>query len=170
MRIRSRQFLLASVLSFACMATPAFAQSTTEAQAGMPASVAGDAPDPAPAHPELARVFEQFGGIAGLTALNEEFMALMMADPRLEPFFRNVDRPRVTRQLTEQFCAILGGGCAYSGRDMVEAHAAFKIDRAHFNALVEDLQIAMDRRGIPFRAQNKLLAVLAPMHREVVND
>jgi hemoglobin len=28
----------------------------------------------------------------------------------------------------------------------------------------------MDKRGIPFRAQNKLLAVLAPMHREVVND
>ena len=25
-------------------------------------------------------------------------------------------------------------------------------------------------RGIPFRAQNKLLAVLAPMHREIVND
>jgi len=53
---------------------------------------------------------------------------------------------------------------------MVEAHAAFKIERAHFSALVEVLQVAMDKRGIPFRAQNKLLAVLAPMHREVVND
>ena len=115
-------------------------------------------------------MFEQFGGLAGLTALNEEFMALMLADPRLEPYFRDVDRARVTRQLTEQFCAVLGGGCTYSGRDMVEAHAAFKIERAHFSALVEVLQVAMDKRGIPFRAQNKLLAVLAPMHREVVND
>ena len=167
MRIRSIHVVLAGLLGAAQFATPAFAQSTAGTP---PQAAASTAPNPAPAHPELAGVFEQFGGIAGLTALNEEFMALMLADPRLEPYFRNVDRPRVTRQLTEQFCAVLGGGCTYSGRDMVEAHAAFKIERAHFNALVEVLQVAMDKRGIPFRAQNKLLAVLAPMHREIVND
>ena len=170
MRIRSLHVALAGLLGAAQFATPVFAQSTTETQAETPAATASAAPNPAPVHPELAGVFEQFGGVAGLTALNEEFMALMLADPRLEPYFRNVDRPRVTRQLTEQFCAVLGGGCTYSGRDMVEAHAAFKIERAHFNALVEVLQVAMNKRGIPFRAQNKLLAVLAPMHREIVND
>ena len=166
MRIRTIQLVLACLLGTAQFATPAFAQSTAEA----PQAAASTAPNPAPVHPELAGVFEQFGGVEGLTALNEEFMALMLADPRLEPYFRNVDQPRVTRQLTEQFCAVLGGGCAYSGRDMVETHAAFKIERAHFNALVEVLQVAMNKRGIPFRAQNKLLAVLAPMHREIVND
>jgi hemoglobin len=168
MHIRTRNIVFASLLPFACMATPTFAQAMADVPAAAPA--ASNAPNPAPPHPELVGVFEQFGGLAGLAALNEDFMAVMMADPRLEPFFRDVDRVRVTKQLTEQFCAVLGGGCAYSGRDMVEAHAAFKIDRAHFNALVEDLQVAMHRRGIPFRAQNKLLAVLAPMHREVVND
>lgn len=168
MHIRTRAIVLASLLSFAGIATPAFAQSAADAPAA--AQAASNAPNPAPPHPELIGVFEQFGGVPGLTALNEEFMALMLADTRLEPYFRNVDHPRVTRQLTEQFCAVLGGGCAYSGRDMVETHAAFKIERAHFNALVEVLQVAMNKRGIPFRAQNKLLAVLAPMHREIVND
>ncbi|MFZ5637634.1 MAG: group I truncated hemoglobin [Pseudomonadota bacterium] len=126
------------------------------------------APDPAPAHPELAGVYEQFGGAPGMAALMDDFMAILLEDPRTRPFFEKVDHARVKRQLAEQFCAILGGGCAYSGRDMRETHAAFAIDRADFNALVEDLQIAMDRRGIPFRAQNKLLALLAPMHREVI--
>ena len=168
MHTRTRKIPHASPLPFPCTATLAFAQAVADAPAAAP--TASTAPNPAPPHPELVGVFEQFGGLAGLTALNEEFMALMLADPRLEPYFRNVDRPRVTRQLTEQFCAVLGGGCAYSGRDMVERHASFKIERAHFNALVEVLQVAMDKRGIPFRAQNKLLAVLAPMHREIVND
>jgi hemoglobin len=166
MRIPTKSLLLACLLGGVQLAAPAFAQSAGD----MPQTASTTAPNPAPVHPELAGVFEQFGGVEGLTALNEEFMALMLADPRLEPYFRNVDRPRVTRQLTEQFCAVLGGGCTYSGRDMVEAHAAFKIERAHFNALVEVLQVAMNKRGIPFRAQNKLLAVLAPMHREIVND
>lgn len=126
-------------------------------------------PDPAPVHPELEGVFEQFGGMAGMTTLMDDFMAIMLEDPRLRPFFENTDQPRIKRQLAEQFCAILGGGCTYTGRDMQAAHAAFAIDRADFNALVEDLQVAMERQGIPFRAQNKLLAILAPMHREVIN-
>lgn len=125
-------------------------------------------PDPAPAHPELAGVFEQFGGMSGMTALMDDFMAILLDDPRMRPFFEKTDHDRVKRQLAEQFCAILNGGCAYSGRDMKETHATFAIDKADFNALVEDLQIAMGRRNIPFRAQNKLLSVLAPMHREVI--
>lgn len=125
-------------------------------------------PHPAPVHPELTGVFEDFGGMPGMTALMDDFMVILMDDPRMRPFFERVDRDRVKRQLAEQFCAILGGGCAYSGRDMKASHVGLAIDRADFNALVEDLQLAMNRRGIPFRSQNKLLAVLAPMHREVI--
>ena len=131
--------------------------------------VAQSVPDPAPVHPELTATFQEFGGEAGLTALMDEFMVILLEDPRMNPFFANVDHGRVKRQLVEQFCAILGGGCTYTGRDMKASHAGLAIDRADFNALVEDLQIAMERRGIPFRAQNRLLEVLAPMHREVIN-
>lgn len=150
-----------------CFVAAAQAQSASDT---MPAATrAAGVPDPAMPHPELIGVFEQFGGKPGMTALMDEFMIILLDDPRMRPFFEKVDHDRVKRQLAEQFCAILGGGCAYSGRDMQETHAAFAIDKADFNALVEDLQIAMARRDVPFRAQNKLLALLAPMHREVIN-
>lgn len=126
--------------------------------------------DPAPAHPELKPVFEAFGGVQGIRALMEDFMALLLADPRTAHFFAESDNQRVKEKLTEQVCAILGGGCTYTGMDMVEAHAGHLIRQADFNALVENLQIAMAGRDIPSRAQNRLLARLAPMHREVVND
>ena len=153
--MRLSRSLLVLALSTAMPVFPALAADTA-------------VPDPAPVHPELAGVYAQFGGEAGMTALMDDFMTILLADPRTRPFFEKVDHARVKRQLAEQFCAILGGGCTYSGRDMRETHAGFAIDRADFNALVEDLQIAMQRRGIPFRAQNRLLALLAPMHREVI--
>jgi hemoglobin len=123
--------------------------------------------DPAPADPSLKPVFDQFGGEQGLVALMDLFMAKLVADPKTKPFFENANQAAVKKHLVEQFCAILGGGCAYTGRDMRTAHKGFDIGRDQFNALVEDLQKSMDERGIPFRAQNKLLARLAPLHRDI---
>jgi hemoglobin len=133
-------------------------------------AVAETIPDPAPAHPELRPVFEQFGGKEGMRLLMEDFMQILLDDPRMLPFFENVDHERVKLHLAEQFCVILGGDCTYGGMDMVLAHEGFEIRRADFNALVEDLQVAMNRRDIPFRAQNKLLEKLAPMHREIITQ
>ena len=125
------------------------------------------AADPAPADSSLRPVLAQFGGREGLVALMDVFMRRLLADPRTRPFFAEADQAAVKRHLVEQFCVILGGDCTYTGRDMRTAHAGMGVDRAAFNALVEDLQAAMHDRGIPFRAQNKLLARLAPMHREI---
>ncbi|MCB1610081.1 MAG: group 1 truncated hemoglobin [Xanthomonadales bacterium] len=135
---------------------------------GTPSWAQDAVPNPAPPHPELRPVLDDFGGMPGLTALMDSFMEIMLEDPRLRPFFEHTENDRIKRQLAEQFCVILGGDCVYTGRDMVESHNGSIIDRADFNALVEDLQIAMDRHEIPFRSQNKLLAILAPMHREVI--
>jgi hemoglobin len=126
-----------------------------------------EARNPAPADASLVSVYRQFGEEPGLVALMDLFMTKLVADPRTKRFFENADQAAIKKHLVEQFCVILGGPCSYTGRDMRTAHKGFDIDRAQFNALVEDLQQAMSERGIPFRAQNKLLAKLAPMHRDI---
>lgn len=123
--------------------------------------------NPAPADPSLLPVYKDFGEQAGLVALMDDFMARLVADPRTNKFFAESDQASIKKHLVEQFCVILGGPCSYTGRDMKTVHAGFDIHRGQFNALVEDLQKAMDARRIPFRSQNRLLAKLAPMHREI---
>ncbi len=125
--------------------------------------------NPAPADPSLLPVYKQFGEMPGLVALMDDFMIDLVADPRTRPFFADSDQKHVKAELVDQFCVILGGPCTYSGKGMKEAHEKMAINEAQFNALVEDLQHAMDKHAIPFRAQNKLLEKLAPMHREVIN-
>jgi hemoglobin len=125
------------------------------------------AANPAPADPSLLPVFKTFGEEPGLVALMDDFMALLLTDKRTKTFFENADQKSVKKHLVEQFCVILGGPCTYTGRDMKTVHAGLGITRSNFNALVEDLQIAMNKHHIPYHAQNKLLAKLAPMHREI---
>lgn len=133
------------------------------------ASAAHADENPAPADPSLLPVYKVFGEKPGLVALMEDFMIELVNDPRTRPFFADVDQKHVKEELVDQFCVILGGPCTYTGKGMKEVHAKLAISEGSFNALVEDLQVAMDKHDIPFRAQNRLLQKLAPMHREVIN-
>ena len=127
----------------------------TDANAGA-APFAGDA---------MARAF---GGQPGIHQLAERLVTLITTDPAITGIFFATDKVRLQRTLYEQFCYILNAGCAYTGRDMAEAHRQLGIKTRDMNALVTDLQRAMRERGIPFAAQNRFLAKLAPMKRDVV--
>lgn len=114
-------------------------------------------------------LYRQFGGQPGLVRLMDDFMVRLLADPRMNPFFRDVDQKVLKAQLVAQFCEVSGGPCTRKGKDMKTVHSGQDITTSSFNALVEVLQQSMDAQGIPFAAQNRLLAKLAPMHREIVN-
>ncbi|MEW6706680.1 MAG: group 1 truncated hemoglobin [Pseudomonadota bacterium] len=109
------------------------------------------------------------GSRPGLVRLMDDFMVRLLADPRMRPFFKDVNQVHVKAQLVDQFCQVCGGPCQLKGPGMREVHEGFEIRKADFNALVEVLQEAMDAQGIPFAAQNRLLSRLAPMHREIIN-
>ncbi|QUD89198.1 group I truncated hemoglobin [Phenylobacterium montanum] len=113
-------------------------------------------------------MLKAFHGREGIGRIVDRMVDLNLADPRISDIFKNQDIERLRRTLKEQFCYILNGGCAYTGRTMKASHKDLGIQRTDFNALVENLQTAMDREGVPFRAQNRLLAKLAPQERDIV--
>jgi hemoglobin len=114
-------------------------------------------------------LYQQLGGQPGLVKLMDDFMQRLLADRRMNPFFKDVDHAHVKAQLVDQFCEVSGGPCKLDGPNMKKVHSGIDVTRADFNALVEVLQQAMDAQGIAFGAQNRLLAKLAPMHRDIVN-
>ena len=118
--------------------------------------------------PQDDRLYRAFGEKAGLVSLMDDFMTRLLADPRTGPHFRPANQQHVKEQLVEQFCALSGGPCVYKGVDMKTSHAELDINKSDFHALVEVLQFSMDARGIAFRQQNQLLALLAPMHRDII--
>jgi hemoglobin len=120
------------------------------------------------AQPHDASLFDALGGRPGLAALMQTFVERLASDERTKIFFERSDRPRLASQLTDQLCMLSGGPCVYRGPKMRGLHRNLEIRRGDFNALVEVLQDSMDEHGIAFRTQNALLALLAPMHREIV--
>ncbi|HPA38120.1 MAG TPA: group 1 truncated hemoglobin [Phenylobacterium sp.] len=117
---------------------------------------------------EGEQLLAAFHGQAGIARVVDRMVDLSIADPRIAEIFRATDLERLRRTLKEQVGYLLGAGVDYTGRDMKTAHKDQGINTAEFNALVENLQKAMDEEKVPFRAQNQLLAKLAPMKRDVV--
>lgn len=113
-------------------------------------------------------MLEEFGGQDGLRRIVNRFVDANFADNSIGEIFAGHDQVRLRRVLFEQFCYILNGGCSYTGRDMKGAHRDMGVQHADMNRLVENLQRAMAAEGVSFAAQNRFLAKLAPMKRDVV--
>lgn len=113
-------------------------------------------------------VFQGLGGKPGIKKIVDTLIPLVLADERIKESFTDIDMKNLAMRLEEQFCMLSGGPCEYKGKDMREIHDGLNITNAQFNALAEDLQIAMDKVGIAPRVQNRLIAKLAPMQRTIV--
>ncbi len=122
----------------------------------------------APAHAADDATYRGLGGQQGVKSIVATLVTLIQADARIKQSFADTDMKKLALRLEEQFCVLSGGPCVYKGDPMAEVHAGLKITNAQFNALTEDLQIAMERHDVPSHVQNKLVAKLAPMQREIV--
>ena len=113
-------------------------------------------------------LFKEFHGKEGISRIVEDMVDRSSHNPEIAGIFKPFNLERLRRTLKEQLCYILGGPCDYTGRTMQQAHKDMGLQPKDFNALVEDLQWAMRKEGVPFPAQNKLLAKLAPMKRDMM--
>ena len=113
-------------------------------------------------------LYESMGGEPALRAAMDHFADMVVADDRINFTFAEANMVKFKQLLFEQLCNLSGGPCKYTGRDMRTSHAKLKINNAEFNALAEDLYISLGQAGVPYRLQNKLMALLAPMQHEIV--
>lgn len=126
-------------------------------------------------------LYQGLGGKAGIKSIVDTFVPMLLADVRVKDSFADFDMAQLNARLQEQFCELGGGPCRYTGayrdksmdgagtvRDMASVHQDLKISNAQFNALTEDLQRAMERHAVPNRVANRLIALLAPMQRDIV--
>jgi hemoglobin len=117
-----------------------------------------------------ATLFEAMGGESVLRTAVDRFAELVVADDRINFTFADADMAKFKKLLFEQLCELSGGPCRYTGRDMRTSHAKMKLKTAEFNALAEDLYIALGKAGVAYRQQNKLMKLLAPLQRDIVQS
>jgi hemoglobin len=125
-----------------------------------------DAGPPAP-----QTLYDRLGGKDGVAAVVDSLIKNVSADPDLKKFFAKDTGPKLDhfkQMLNDQFCEAAGGPCKYTGKDMKTAHAGMKINDAQWDAFVKDFTLACAENKVGDKELGELLAVVAPMHDDVV--
>ncbi|EAQ30896.1 MULTISPECIES: group I truncated hemoglobin [Idiomarina] len=117
---------------------------------------------------QSSELYQQLGERSGIETIVEEMLLGVADDERIAHYFADVDILRLHKLISEQVCNVSGGPCEYTGDSMAVSHNNLGINNADFNALVEHLIAAMEQENVPVAAQNELLALLAPMHQDIV--
>ena len=117
-----------------------------------------------------ASLYDRLGGKSAISAVVSQFVANVAADTSINTYFVHTNIPRLKAMLVDQICQASGGPCRYKGRDMKSTHRGMGITTKHFNDMVRDLVAALDTFKVGEREKNELIAALAPMKRDIVEQ
>ena len=113
-------------------------------------------------------LYERLGGKEAIKAVVDELATIVAADARINKKFARSDLNRLKFHLVEQLCAVTGGPCKYTGRDMRTAHKNMGVTEGEFNALVENLVAALDKFNVGENEKEELLAILGSTKSQIV--
>ena len=100
----------------------------------------------------------------------DEFLRELASDKDAAHHFQGVDIRRFRAQLTLHLCQLFEGPCSYAGAAMPGVHRGMQITQREFNAVVDDLVRAMESRALPTPVQNRVLARLAPLREQIIEQ
>ena len=135
---------------------------------GLSACASAPSDSTTPTEPTL---YQRLGGREAIKGVVDDFVANLVADPRVNSRFKALKPEQVFKlqtNLADQICDATGGPCAYLGRDMKTAHAGMGITEAEWNATVEDLVKSLDKFKVPEKEKGELLGILGPMKPAIV--
>ena len=116
-------------------------------------------------------LYKRLGGSDALAAVTD-FLGRLAADQQFGRFFvgHSADSIKRIRQLiVDQLCAVTGGPCVYTGRDMKTAHAGLGITNQDWDASVKLLVATLDKFNVPAREKDEVLGAIGGLKKDIVD-
>ena len=113
-------------------------------------------------------LYDALGQYEGITKITHQLILVIAKDERVKHRYKGANMSKFKKGMSDYVCAAVGGPCEYKGDTMQLVHAGHNYTNTEFNAIVDDLILAMEQCGIPVTTQNRLLAKLAPTYKDVV--
>jgi hemoglobin len=121
--------------------------------------------------PQEETLYRRLGGYDVIASVVDELMHSFRNDPNLARFGagRSLDSRQRSRQLlVDQLCALAGGPCVYTGRDMKTSHAGLGLAEADWQANMHYTSAALDKFGVGPKEKAEFLAIFEKYKSDIV--
>ena len=116
-------------------------------------------------------LYERLGGYDAITAVANDLLPRLEADPQLGRFWahRGEDGLKREKQLLIDFlCASAGGSMYYRGRDMVLTHRGMRISESDWDVFLGHAAATLAKLQVPEVEQHDVVAFVQSLKKEIV--
>jgi hemoglobin len=142
----------------------AVATSLTLPTASLPA-LADDAPKP---------LYEQLGGLKGITVVVDDFIDHLVVNktlnenPAIEAGRNRSPAPYLKFQVSQLVCEATGGPCKYTGKGMKESHVPLNISEKEWGIMAGEFKKSLDKFEVPAAEQKELFDIVGKTKANIV--
>lgn len=115
-------------------------------------------------------LYERIGGEPVAREIVSDIWDNHGKNPIVKNRFTYSDPVYVKQKVFEIFAMATGGPVEYTGGDMKSVHATMNISEMEFNAVVDDIMLALDENAIGQQEKNEILAILWSVRPDIVNS
>ena len=116
-------------------------------------------------------LYERLGGYDAITAVANDLLPRLNADPQLGRFWahRGEDGVKREKQLLIDFlCTSTGGAMYYRGRDMVLTHRGMRISESDWNVFLGHAGATLAKFEVPEAEQREVVAFVQSLKKGIV--
>lgn len=116
-------------------------------------------------------LYVRLGGYDAIAAVSDDFIGRLTKDPQFVRFFSGFSTDslkRIRQLIVDQLCAVTGGPCFYTGREMKVVHAGLGITEKDWEATANHLVAALNKFNVPEKEKNEVLVIISSLKKDIV--
>ena len=116
-------------------------------------------------------LYARLGGYEAITAVVNDLLPRLQADPQLGRFWAHRGEDGVEREkqlLIDFLCASTGGPMYYRGRDMALAHRGMRISESDWKEFLGHAAATLAKFQVPEAEQRDVVAFVQSLKKEIV--
>ncbi len=114
-------------------------------------------------------LYERLGGADVVASIANDIVDIHMANPVLNPRFKNSNPDELKILVRDFFAMGTGGPNNYKGKDMLSAHSGMNINETEMISTIDDVMVALDKNGVGQEEKNEVLAILYSLKNDILH-
>lgn len=114
-------------------------------------------------------LFDRIGGMGAVNAAVDIFYSKVIADERVNHFFRHIDMQKQAGKLKAFMAFAFGAPLPYSGKSLRDAHQHMHLTALHFDAVAEQLVATLHELNVGQSLIDEVVAVVLTTRDDVLN-